>query len=65
MTATEHTTVGTTCFCGDAAVEELRDLIAAGMGQVEASHRLWGKPAPAPEGDPPRFRWIGARERSC
>lgn len=60
--------VGVTCHCGDPTVERLRDLIAQGIPQVEASRQLWGTPVPVapPLPDPPRarFRWIGARERS-
>jgi hypothetical protein len=34
-----------TCSGADAQVEVLRDLIASGMGQVEASNLLWGSEA--------------------
>jgi hypothetical protein len=68
LAPTSNTDLGVTCHCGDASVERLRDLIAQGVPQFEASRLLWGPPLHNPV-DPepplPRFRWIGSRERSC
>lgn len=33
-----------TCACTDPEVDRLRDLMAQGVSQVEASHYLWGDP---------------------
>lgn len=30
------------CVCSDPEVDQLRDLIAAGIPQTEASRRIWG-----------------------
>lgn len=74
LAPTAHTDTKATCLCVDREVDQLRDLIAAGMGQVEASRLLWGPPKPPPPpvvvtepfetSSIPLFRWIGLRDRS-
>lgn len=45
MSNTDETDTTRTCRCHDPEVEELRDLIAAGFDQFEASRLLWGSGA--------------------
>lgn len=61
MISTATDTTNATCSCGDADVELLRRLIAAGYTQAAASHLLWGDPTRV--GPPPVGVDVGLHAR--
>ena len=51
--------VNAPCVCQDDGADTLRQMIADGMGQWEASRRLWGPEAPLVDAEATRA-WVRA-----
>ena len=59
LNTTRSSPVQSPCDCQDLEADTLRQMIADGMGQWEASRRLWGPEAPLVDAEATRA-WVRA-----